>query len=123
MKQHWTIRIWNDGRYFDLWHLNHFLAGALLASLSIFLNLNFWLGFIISIGVLLAWELFEIVKNIKETFFNTVFDVIFGIVAFLIVYQLRLSIATQELLFWVVLVLWLTVELWGFYAYRVLTRT
>ncbi len=70
MKQHWAIRIWNDGRYFDLWHLNHFLAGVLLALLCTFLNLNLWLGFIISLCAMLAWEIIEIVEDIEETFFN-----------------------------------------------------
>lgn len=119
MKEHWAIKIWNDREYFDLWHLNHFLAGVLLASAGILVGLDFTINFIIALCAMVAWEIFEIIKDIYETLFNRSFDVIFGVCAFFLVYKINLQVEKLDNLFFTTLIIWVFIQLWGFYAYKV----
>ncbi len=120
MKGRWFIRIWADGEYFDLWHVNHLLAGILCAGAVIFFQMNLWVGLLFSIITMLGWEVYEVFKRIGETPFNKVMDVVFGIAGFFILYSTSgLMDRTYFLsLSLVSLVGWVALELWGLFAWR-----
>lgn len=125
MKESWKVDIWKEGKYFDLWHVNHFLAGLLLANLTLFLKIELWIGFTFSLTLMLAWEVFEIVKKIEETKFNRCFDVIFSVASFFLVIYLNqnyLLTTGLNILFYFSLILWLILESWGYWAYKIRSR-
>ncbi len=119
MKRPWALRIWDDKRYFDLWHLNHFLAGALISSAGILMGFTFEINLVVTISFAIAWEIFEMAKGIEETKFNRAFDVIFALTAFSIIYFMNLPAAELQSLFIICLALGLVVQFWGLYAFRV----
>ena len=124
MKQKWFITIWENGDYFDLWHVNHFLAGSLLGYVSFFFEAPPLTGLWISLILMVAWELYEIFQKIEETVFNRYADVILGLIAFLIQFywSKAISPALAQGIFIALLMVWVILELWGFYAYLVLKR-
>lgn len=119
MKTKWYIAIWQDGKFFDLWHVNHLLAGALLGQLTFHFQ-QLWLGFAISLIAMISWEVFEVIKKITETKFNRSMDIILGVIGFFITYYLEPIFNNEQyfILFIVLLISWLTLELWGYFAYK-----
>ena len=116
----WYVNIWGDGKYIDLWHLNHFLAGVLCAGLIIFLNIDMVSGFLISLVLMLSWEVYEIINNIQETQFNRTMDILLGILAFFLTYLWpRKSLG---ILFMISGIVWVILELWGYWAYKQKSR-
>ncbi|HLC53628.1 MAG TPA: hypothetical protein VJK03_03715 [Candidatus Nanoarchaeia archaeon] len=112
----WYLKIWENGDYFDLWHVNHFLAGILLAGATIYFKLNFILGLIISMILMLSWEIFEVVKEIRETKFNRIMDILLGVAGFFLLYGISKNAIVY--VFAASLIVWTILELWGYIAYR-----
>lgn len=122
MKKSWKVGIWKEGKYFDLWHVNHFLAGVLLAGAVIILKIDLYYGFLISFALMIAWEIFEYLKKIHETMFNRCMDVILSTFSFIWYVYLKEYIFSPEQfmrVFYVSLVLYIFLELWGFRAYQI----
>lgn len=119
MKTKWYIIIWRDGKFFDLWHVNHLLAGILLGQFFFHFQ-RLWLGFAISLILMTAWEIFEVVKKITETTFNKSVDMITGVVGFFMAYVLGglLSGESYFILFIIFFIAWLTLEIWGYIVYK-----
>ncbi len=121
MATSWKVGIWKEGKHLDLWHINHFLSGVLLGGLTIMFDLNLWLGFLISLILIIAWEVIEIVSGIKETRFNMYLDIVLAVIAFFLVTILNnnyLSESGFENLFYICLLVFSILELWGFWAYK-----
>jgi hypothetical protein len=74
----------------------------------------------ISIFLFIAWEIFEIIKKIEETKFNSTMDVVLSIISFLIIFYSPsyLSETGLYVVFGISLAVWIFLELWGYYAYR-----
>ncbi len=124
MKNSWAVKIWSEGKHFDLWHINHFLAGLLLGCGVIVLGLGFWFGFFVAVTLMFAWEIFELVQGIDETVFNAVMDVVLGIVAFFLIIYIKnnyLSDAHFYIVFSISAFVYAVLQLWGYWAYRVRT--
>lgn len=118
MNSLWFIKIWEDKKYFDLWHLNHFLAGALLGFLAIFYNFSFWIGLSIALIPMILWEFLELKLHPEETPFNKLFDVVFGIIGFFTVWIIyRYKDISFNISFTATLFFWLFLETWGYWAY------
>ena len=122
MEKSWKVGIWKEGKYFDLWHVNHFLAGVLLASATIIFKIDLFWGFVVSFILMVAWEFFEYFSKIHETMFNRCMDVILSTISFiLIVYLEKYKLTKDQFfqIFYVSLVLYIFLELWGFRAYQI----
>ena len=122
MEKSWKVGIWKEGKYFDLWHVNHFLAGVLLACATIIFKIDLFWGFVVSFVLMVAWEFFEYFSKIHETMFNRCMDVILSIISFiLIVYLEKYKLTKDQFfqIFYVSLVLYIFLELWGFRAYQI----
>ena len=118
----WKVGIWKEGKYFDLWHINHFLAGLLLGCLVLIFDMNIWFGFIVSLVLMLAWEIYELYADIHETKFNMLFDVIVAVIAFWLMVFLKDKYGLDSELvtiFWQSLIVYIFLELWGFRAYQI----
>lgn len=116
----WKYDIWQEGKYLDWWSLTHILAGGVLAGLSIFIGLGFWMGLLIAFLILLSWEFYEVFRSIEESFKNRVMDMIIGIAGFLIAYPLFLEMVSSSriIIFVIIFTIFLFLELWGFIAYK-----
>lgn len=115
----WSIRIWDDREYLDLWHVNHFLAGFLLSSCGILLQFNFWIIFSLSFFLMIGWEYFEVKNDIEETAFNMTADVVLGLAGYFLVYLFDFSFGLMLATFIIVFIVWITLELWGYHAYKI----
>jgi hypothetical protein len=70
----------------DLWVISHFLTGFLIALLVRSKEINIRVGFLISLGVSILWELFEIISNISKVEFlsNQFADILFAQLGFFV---------------------------------------
>lgn len=117
--------LWKEGLVVDLWSINHLLFGVIAASFCIWFRLGFWTSVTISLVVMILWEIFEIWHDsIFEHNPNIIFDVILGLVGFLITYYL---IQAKNLVDYVPKIFWISVVisliLLGIGYYNFLHRT
>jgi|SRR3989338_10420591 len=110
----WYFKVWKERNYFDLWHINHLLAGILLAGLVIFFDFGFLIGIISSLIIMVSWEIFEILKKVKESNFNRAMDIILGVVGFFILYFIQDRYILS--FFTISFIVWTFMELWGYSA-------
>ncbi len=102
----------------DLWTLPHFLGGVLIARILLSFGISFWLAFSITFLVKVAWENYEVIRNIKESIENKVMDVVTGMFGFLIMYYVyKVGFFSSTLFFVVIFVVWLLLNLWGYIAF------
>ncbi|MFH1890340.1 MAG: hypothetical protein ABIJ91_02105 [Candidatus Kuenenbacteria bacterium] len=114
----WYIIIWlKEGKYLDLWSINHVLFGGVLSGIFILAHSALNLALMISILFMIGWEFYEFAKGIHEPFGNKIFDVITGVAGFFLIRYLS-SIYSPKNIFLIVLFLFLLLEAWGCYAYH-----
>ncbi len=111
----WTVHIWDEGKYVDLWTLNHTLAGSLPAGVIFFLDMPYSYGFLFTVIVALAWEVIELTLGIREQAWNKFFDVITAILGFIGTYELMAkNVLNNKILFIILLAIYVILELWGY---------
>jgi hypothetical protein len=126
MKHPWYIQIWEEGHNFDLWHVQHFIVGLLLAGLVIWFKLSFWVGFTIALVIIFGWEIFETLVQIEETRFNMIFDIVFSLIAYFLILYLPdhyLYSQTFPIFLESLVVIYVVLGVWGYLAYRIRTRS
>ncbi len=70
----------DEGRYFDLWMLVHFVAGLAGGFSNIMFALDrFWV-LVLAFTLMLAWELGEFLTGVRESLSNRVVDIVVGMV-------------------------------------------
>ena len=112
------MRIWREGKYVDLWLLNHTLIGAVLAGFFEIVGVPVLISLIISTLVIVGWEFWEVFKKISEAFWNKIIDVVTGILGFFGMHYL-LDVSSHKLiLFLIVLAVYLVLEVWGYWVYK-----
>ncbi len=123
-KTDWKYGIWKKGKYIDLWSLNHLLSGALLARISLFIGVSFWLGFSTAFMLMLAWEIYEVIRHIEESIENKILDMVLGIFGFLITYyiQTMMGFTSSTVFFVIILIVWLVLNLWGYISFLKRTK-
>jgi len=112
----WLINIWKEGKYADLWSLNHFLGGVILAQIMLYFNFSFWAGLILAVFLMATWETYELFVGIEETICNKSTDIGFGVLGFLL--HVFFLIKLGFVVFISVLIAFAFLELWGYLAYR-----
>ena len=116
----WFIKVWVEGKYIDLWAVNHILAGAILAGIFTLSGLNLFFGLAISTVLMIAWEVIEIWQDQIEFLGNKVLDVLLGIAGYVVMYLivLKVDISQSLLILFVVTPIWVILEIWGFLSLR-----
>ncbi len=114
-------KLWEEGRYIDLWTIPHLLAGVVLCGLLNWLGADFWLNLAISSLLIIIWEFFEYYAlNVHEYFSNNISDIVCGWLGFIIMYgfiiKYTISIVLPYLL--ITTVIYLGLNAWGFMAYK-----
>src|SRR3989344_4125735 len=75
----------NDGKYLDLWSVNHFLSGIVYTGWMIEWDFNIWFIFVTYFILAVAWELYEFYADVFEELGNKVMDVVTGVIGFFII--------------------------------------
>ncbi len=104
MKKPWYISMWKEGKLLDWWTVIHIIDGMFLAGISILLGFSFYLGFLITLAILLIWEIIEP----PETAANKIVDVITSILGFFIYISLK-----SQALFIIVTTLAISLNFWA----------
>jgi len=115
------LDLWKEGKYVDLWTIPHVIFGGISMFIFSYLGLNLLLNFLISVFIMVFWEFFELYfLGVKEHLPNKVMDVVTGIIGFGIMYYLARTYELSSLwiYFWIMLVVWLALNLFGLYASR-----
>lgn len=116
----WYYRIFKNGKYLDLWSVNHTLSGIVIAGPLYYLSIPLIYSFLISLVLMVSWELYEIIFKIAETWQNRTTDVITGVLGFSFIWYLytRTANTSEVLIYIVALSLFLLLEIWGYIAYK-----
>jgi len=124
-KNSWTVNIWKEGRYIDIWHVNHFTAGLLMGGIPVFLPFSLWFGFLISLIGMLAWEYSEVVRDLYEFPINKTLDVVTGVVGFFLMYRVYVWVGhpLDLSIFYILFLIFIIIEIWGFKARAVLIES
>jgi hypothetical protein len=70
---------WEEGRFFDLWMIVHFLSGLSGGLSNVFLGLSTVGVYALGASLLVAWELVELARGIRETWENRALDLVVGV--------------------------------------------
>lgn len=113
--------IWQEGKYLDFWSITHLFIGFIFAWLFLFLNMNVYSAFFVSMVFIVGWEFFELYfLDVHEYFWNKVWDVLTGIIGFFAMYLLILRNGLMNLLgleIWLSFI-YLVLCSWGFWHHH-----
>ena len=120
----WYYDIWENGKYLDLWSANHTLAGCVIAGPLYYLSVPFAYSFLIALILMVGWEVYEVIYDIKETWQNRSLDIITGTIGFMAIWipYPYWDDSTQLLVYVAALSIWLILEGWGYIAYKATHR-
>lgn len=111
---------WKEGRYADLWSINHFLSGLVFGGILFVTGVSFLTTFIIGLILFVGWEVIEILIGIKEHTPNMVADVLFDLAGLLAIawwfFVLDKTLSWTALGAWILL--FMIFNIWGFIAYE-----
>lgn len=114
-KELWRHLIWTEGKYIDFWSIPHILIGFVIGVLLIdLLKLSFLISLFAVTIIKIGWEIWEDKYLIKEQFTNKIFDVICGIIGFLIFYFLNDPNALNLGMLIITSSSWLILASWGY---------
>ena len=119
----WFIKVWDDGKYVDLWTVNHVLAGVILAGIFTLWGLNPWIGLAFAVILMVAWEVIEIwsgAPGLIESKENSFLDVLTGLVGYGAMYVVIINIDSSQSLpiLFGATAIWVVLETWGFLSLR-----
>lgn len=117
---YWYYNIFKNGKYLDLWSVNHTLAGVVIAGPLYYLSVSLTYSLIVALILIVGWEIYEIVFDIRETWQNRSTDIITGVIGFFFVWYMypHFAIDTQISVYIFSTTIFLILEMWGYIAYR-----
>lgn len=68
----------DEGRYFDLWMLVHFMGGVTGGFSNLLFGLSTRNVFLVGIAIMVAWEIAEQLRGVREKLENRLIDVAIG---------------------------------------------
>lgn len=113
------FHLWAEGNYIDFWTVNHILAGAVIAGVSVLSYVPLLTSVIVLFALTITWEIYETVKNIHETTKNRIIDVIVAVIGYVLMYfVMNAEILNNVILFTIITVSFVTLNILGNMAYR-----
>jgi len=113
------FHLWAEGNYIDFWTVNHILAGAVIAGVSVLSYVPLLTSVIVLFALTITWEIYETVKNIHETVKNRIIDVIVAVIGYVLMYfVMNAEILNNVILFTIITVSFVTLNILGNMAYR-----
>lgn len=111
---------WEEGKYIDLWSINHVLSGVVLGAFLFNFGIPFWWALAFSLLLFILWEVVEVIVHIKEHPSNMITDVVCDALGFLFVAYVYFVM--REPFTWMATIIWtldfLAFNLWGYLAYQ-----
>ena len=77
-----NLASWEGANYIDRWTIPHTLTGFVFALLIPLFGFSRRTSFLITIVLLVTWELFEMVTGVYEPEVNRIMDIIVGLVGY-----------------------------------------
>lgn len=116
----WYIKIWDEGEYFDLWSLTHFMLGLILAKITHLIKMNFLGSIFFILFLITVWEIIEIKLNVRETQINRILDIILGLCGFFVFFYFTGITGMANTAFAIVFFIpSALLGLWGYVAYLI----
>lgn len=113
-------KYWKEGRYLDLWSINHVLSGVVLGAILFGLGAPFNWSLLVALALFVGWEVAEISLGIKEHMPNMITDVICDLFGFLLIaywfFVKGSTLSFTATLAWILL--FIIFNIWGFIAYE-----
>jgi hypothetical protein len=124
LKIKWYYAIFKNGKYLDLWSVNHTLAGVVIAGPLYYFSIPLVYSLAISLFLIVGWEVYEILFEIHETWQNRSTDIIVGVLGFFFIWYLYPHITTAQQLeiYAISFFVFIVLEIWGFIAYKAKVR-
>jgi len=73
---------WTEGKYFDRWSIEHFIAGAGIGIALEIVKFRYPIDVITATGIMIGWEVYECFVPPKEYWQNHIVDVLIGLAGF-----------------------------------------
>ena|SRR3989338_3419759 len=112
------MNIWREGKYLDLWSVNHFLSGVVFAGWMFVLGSNLLVTFILYLAISMGWEIFEIFHKVKEDIGNKMIDVAIGVMGFFLIYILNADGSFNLYSLIAVTIIYISMEMHGYFTYE-----
>ncbi|MGC9602759.1 MAG: hypothetical protein ABSE76_03435 [Minisyncoccia bacterium] len=90
--------IWREGKWLDLWSVVHFLSGISIGLGFYVLHVGTVASPLLALTVLIAYEMWERLMRMEETFANGCMDVIVGMFSFLLTFFMLAPLLSGVLL-------------------------
>jgi hypothetical protein len=116
-----NARLWEEGKYVDMWSIPHILSGVIMAGLFNWLGIGFWLNLLLSTALMIGWEFFELfVLGVHEHMTNKVMDVVTGLLGFFTSYSLINKYSVTPLIPYLifVIIIYAFLNTWGYLSYK-----
>jgi hypothetical protein len=84
-----NFKFTNHQNWFDMWTPIHLLIWAVIAYVLSFINAINMETFSLAVFIILAWEVYEAIIKIGESIYNSLGDIIVGILGFISVYLIN----------------------------------
>ena len=117
----YNARLWDEGKYIDLWTVPHIMSGVIMAGLFYWLGFGFWTNLLASAGLMVIWEFFELYAlGVHEHMTNKVSDVVTGLLGFAATYSLinKYSIGRLVPYLIAVFIIYAFLNTWGYLSYK-----
>lgn len=75
---------WNEGRIWDHWMVVHFLSGTIVACCLHLLEMHILHGYLVALGLMVSWEIGEMVGGVREKLENWLLDIVVGMAGFVL---------------------------------------
>jgi hypothetical protein len=90
--------IWREGTLLDLWSVVHFLSGLSIGLGFYFLQIGAVASFLMTLVLLIAYEMWERLMQMEETFANGCMDVVVGMFSFVLAFFICVPLLPRVLL-------------------------
>ncbi len=78
------MNLWNNKNVLDLWSIMHFCFGLIIYAVTYILGVKMPLAIFIAFSLAVLWEIYERLKGINELWLNSVLDIVFTFLAFVL---------------------------------------
>ena len=80
--------LWNNKNVLDLWSIMHFCFGLIICAVTYILGVKMPLAIFIAVSLAVLWEIYERLRGINEFWLNSLLDIVFALLAFVLAFYL-----------------------------------
>jgi hypothetical protein len=80
--------LWNNKNVLDLWSIMHFCFGLIICAVTYVLEIKMPLAIFVAVFLAVLWEIYERLRGINELWLNSLLDIVFTLLAFVLAFYL-----------------------------------